>query len=66
VEDGLIKDYRVYTPTAVNSRSIEEDAADLMKRFRPLGMEKLKFVLEDLVRSYDPCLSCAVSLDAFD
>jgi coenzyme F420-reducing hydrogenase alpha subunit len=66
VEDGLIKDYRVYTPTAVNSRSIEGDAADLVKRFRPLGMEKLKFVLEDLVRSYDPCLSCAVSLDAFD
>lgn len=66
VEDGLIKDYRVYTPTAVNSRSIEGDAADLVKRFRSLGMEKLRFVLEDMVRSYDPCLSCAVSLDAFD
>lgn len=66
VEGGLIKDYRVYTPTAVNSKSIEGDAADLVKRFRPLGMEKLRFVLEDLVRSYDPCLSCAVSLDAFD
>ena len=66
VEDGLIKDYRVYTPTAVNSKSIEADAVELVKRFRPIGMEKLKFVLEDLVRSYDPCLSCAVSLDAFD
>lgn len=65
VEDGLIKDYRVYTPTAVNSRSIETDAVELVKRFRPIGIEKLKFILEDLVRSYDPCLSCAVSLDVY-
>lgn len=65
VEDGLIKDYRVYTPTAINSRSIEMDAIELVKRFRAIGMEKLKFILEDLVRCYDPCLSCAVSLDVF-
>jgi len=65
VEDGLIKDYRVYTPTAVNSKSIEMDAVELVKRFRPIGMEKLRFILEDLVRSYDPCLSCAVSLDVY-
>jgi coenzyme F420-reducing hydrogenase alpha subunit len=66
VEDGIIKDFRVYTPTAVNSKSIELDAIELVKRFRPIGMEKLKFILEDLVRCYDPCLSCAVSLDAFN
>ncbi|MEN3016395.1 MAG: nickel-dependent hydrogenase large subunit [Candidatus Methanosuratincola petrocarbonis] len=63
IEGGLIKDYRVYTPTAVNSKSIEMDSVELVKRFRPLGGEKLKYVLEDLVRCYDPCLSCAVSLD---
>lgn len=63
IEDGLIKDYRVYTPTAVNSKSIEMDSVEMVKRFRPLGGEKLKYVLEDLVRCYDPCLSCAVSLD---
>jgi len=38
---------------------------ELVKRFRPIGMEKLRFILEDLVRSYDPCLSCAVSLDVY-
>jgi len=65
VENGVIKDYRVYTPTAVNSKSIERDAVELVKRFRPIGMEKLRFILEDLVRSYDPCLSCAVSLDVY-
>ncbi|MDH7556568.1 MAG: nickel-dependent hydrogenase large subunit [Candidatus Methanosuratincola sp.] len=63
IEGGLIKDYRVYTPTAVNSKSIEMDSVEMVKRFRPLGGEKLKYVLEDLVRCYDPCLSCAVSLD---
>ncbi|MEJ5292876.1 MAG: nickel-dependent hydrogenase large subunit [Candidatus Methanosuratincola sp.] len=63
IEGGLIKDYRVYTPTAVNSKSIEVDSVEMVKKFRPLGSEKLKYVLEDLVRCYDPCLSCAVSLD---
>ncbi len=63
IEDGLIKDYRVYTPTAVNSKSIEMDSVEMVKKFRPLGSEKLRHVLEDLVRCYDPCLSCAVSLD---
>jgi len=66
VEEGTIKDFRVYTPTAVNSKSIEMDAVELIRRYRPIGMEKIKFILEDLVRSYDPCLSCAVSLDVFD
>ena len=66
IEEGMIKAYRVYTPTAVNSKSIEMDAIELVRRFRFLGMEKLKFVLEDMVRSYDPCLSCAVSLDVYD
>ncbi|MDH5811217.1 MAG: nickel-dependent hydrogenase large subunit [Candidatus Methanomethylicaceae archaeon] len=66
IEDWKIKDYRVYTPTAINSKSIENDAIELIKRFKPLGSQKLKFILEDMVRSYDPCLSCAVSLDIYD
>lgn len=65
VEDGLIKSYKVYTPTAVNSKSIELDAAEFVKKFRPLGVEKLRYILEDMTRSYDPCLSCAVSLDIY-
>ena len=66
VEDWKIKDYRVYTPTAINSKSIENDAIEVVKRFKPIGSQKLKFILEDLARSYDPCLSCAVSLDVYD
>lgn len=65
IEDGIIKDYRVYTPTAINSLSIELDAVELVKRFKPLGNEKLEPILEDMVRGYDPCLSCAVSLDIY-
>lgn len=66
VKDGKIKDYRVYTPTAINSKSIENDAIELIKRFKSLGSQKLRFVLEDMVRAYDPCLSCAVSLDVYE
>ncbi len=65
VENGKIKSYKVYTPTAVNSKSIELDAAEFVKKFRPLGVEKLKYILEDMTRAYDPCLSCAVSLDIY-
>jgi len=66
VESWNVKEYRVYTPTAINSRSIENDAVELVKRFKPVGAQKLRFILEDMVRSYDPCLSCAVSLDVYD
>ena len=63
-----IRNYRIYkyviiVPTAVNSRSIERDSEILTLRSIHLGSEKLKIVLEDLVRAYDPCTSCAVSLD---
>ncbi|MDI9644982.1 MAG: nickel-dependent hydrogenase large subunit [Candidatus Verstraetearchaeota archaeon] len=63
IENGVIKDYRVYTPTAVNSRSIELDSVELVRHYRGVGAEKLNYMMEDLARSYDPCLSCAVSLD---
>ncbi len=65
VEGGRIKSYKVYTPTAINSKSIELDATELVKKFRPLGVEKMKLILEDMTRAYDPCLSCAVSLDIY-
>jgi len=65
VEKGKIKSYKVYTPTAVNSKSIELDAVEFVKKFRPLGVEKMRYVLEDMTRAYDPCLSCAVSLDIY-
>ena len=66
VERGLIKRYKVVVPTGINSMSIERDAVHVVMQFRKLGVERLKVVLEDLVRSYDPCLSCAVSLDVLE
>ncbi len=66
VKNGLIKHYKVVVPTGINSMSIEKDAVHVAMQFRKLGVERLKVVLEDLVRSYDPCLSCAVSLDVLE
>ena len=63
VLDNKITKYVILPPTVFNSKSIERDTEDLSYKLRELGKEKLKPIIEDLVRAYDPCTSCAVSLD---
>jgi len=59
-EDGLVKAGNVITPTAQNLANLEAD----MRAFAPTvsHLPEAEFVLaiEQLVRAYDPCLSCAV------
>ena len=59
-ESGLVVAGDVITPTAQNLACLEAD----MRAFAPqvAGLPESEFVLriEQLVRSYDPCLSCAV------
>ena len=65
-ENGIIKRADVITPTAHNVNKIEDDA----KKFAPLIIDKtdkeIDLLLNMLVRSYDPCISCsahAISID---
>jgi len=57
--DGIITDARIVPPTSQNQLSIEED----LRRFAEprLGWEKEKLTrgLEQTIRNYDPCISCA-------
>jgi len=58
--EGLITEGNVITPTAQNLANLEAD----MRAFAPtvVGLPEEEFILrvEQLVRAYDPCLSCAV------
>ncbi|MHA1616592.1 MAG: Ni/Fe hydrogenase subunit alpha [Candidatus Njordarchaeales archaeon] len=60
-EDGKITLANIITPTAQNLKSIERRTEDLVKEFLTKGIdiENLRKEIEKLVRSYDPCLSCA-------
>lgn len=59
-DDGLITHGDVITPTAQNLANIEAD----MRAFAPTVADRpageFALLIEELVRSYDPCLSCAV------
>ncbi len=59
-DDGVVTSGNVITPTAQNLANLEAD----MRAFAPTvaHLPEAEFVLkiEQLVRAYDPCLSCAV------
>ena len=65
IEKNKISKYKVVTPTAINAHSIERDAEELANKLSILGREKLKNLIEDLIRAYDPCMSCSVALDSY-
>ena len=58
-KDGKIMSANIITPTAQNIRNIEEDVKAFLPHLLPLGKEKIISGLEELVRAYDPCLSCS-------
>jgi coenzyme F420-reducing hydrogenase alpha subunit len=59
-DDGIITAGDVITPTAQNLANLEAD----MKAFAPSVADRdaseFALLIEELVRSYDPCLSCSV------
>jgi len=57
--DGFIKDSQILTPTAQNLMPIESDVKALLPSI--IGEPKKSIIsdVEKLIRSYDPCISCA-------
>jgi coenzyme F420-reducing hydrogenase alpha subunit len=59
-DDGIVTQGNVITPTAQNLANLEAD----MRAFAPtvVHLPEVEFTqaIEQLVRAYDPCLSCAV------
>jgi coenzyme F420-reducing hydrogenase alpha subunit len=56
---GLIEDATIVPPTAQNQKTIENDLWRFVPRQLHLPKPELTLRCEQLVRSYDPCISCA-------
>ena len=57
--NGTVIDADIITPTAKNLLSIETDIWNLLPGVIAQPRNKIVKGLEELVRSYDPCISCA-------
>ncbi len=56
---GLITDAQITPPTAQNQLSIEEDLMAYVPGRTHLDDDTLQWQLEQAIRAYDPCISCA-------
>jgi len=58
-EHGLIAEANIVPPTSQNLRRIEEDLWQYVPGLLSLPLEDATLKCEQLVRCYDPCISCA-------
>lgn len=59
-DDGIITAGNVITPTAQNLANLEADMRAFAPTVAHLPEAEFLLAIEQLVRAYDPCLSCAV------
>ena len=57
--EGLISDAHIVPPTSQNQLSIEDDLRAYATAHVSLDDERLQWELEQAIRNYDPCISCA-------
>jgi coenzyme F420-reducing hydrogenase alpha subunit len=58
-DDGKVVAATIVPPTSQNQAAIEADLATFAPRVLDLPMDAATHALEQLIRSYDPCISCA-------
>ncbi|MEN8113856.1 MAG: Ni/Fe hydrogenase subunit alpha [Actinomycetota bacterium] len=58
-DDGRISDAQIVPPTAQNQLTIESDLRFVLEQHLHLPDDELSWVLEQSIRNYDPCISCA-------
>jgi coenzyme F420-reducing hydrogenase alpha subunit len=56
---GLITEAQIVPPTSQNQLRIEEDLRRLIPTIVELTDEEIRHRLEQAIRNYDPCISCA-------
>jgi coenzyme F420-reducing hydrogenase alpha subunit len=56
---GIVRTARIVPPTAQNQAAIEADLYGFVQDRLGLADDQLTFACEQLIRSYDPCISCA-------
>jgi len=59
-DDGIVTHGDVITPTAQNLANIEADMRAFAATVADRPAAEFELLIEELVRSYDPCLSCSV------
>ena len=59
---GICTRADVITPTSLNQRALSGDLLALARALEGEESERMVGALERLIRSYDPCISCAVHL----
>ena len=57
--DGTIVDARMVPPTSQNQRELEDDLRGILECSLGLSDDALSHRLEQTIRNYDPCISCA-------
>jgi coenzyme F420-reducing hydrogenase alpha subunit len=57
--DGNILEAQIVPPTAQNQLTIERDLYLYVERYMDLPDQQLQWQLEQAIRNYDPCISCA-------
>jgi coenzyme F420-reducing hydrogenase alpha subunit len=58
-EDGTILDARIVPPTSQNQKTIENDLWGFVPEHIDLPHDKLTWQCEQMIRNYDPCISCS-------
>jgi coenzyme F420-reducing hydrogenase alpha subunit len=56
---GLILDAQIVPPTAQNQMTIEDDLHAVLEQHIEMPDDELGWLLEQSIRNYDPCISCA-------
>ena len=57
--DGTIRLAKIVPPTSQNQRRMEDDLRNLLPGILHLTDQETAMKCEELIRSYDPCISCA-------
>ncbi|MBN2739020.1 MAG: Ni/Fe hydrogenase subunit alpha [Spirochaetales bacterium] len=58
-DKGICQAANCVIPTNLNHNNIQKDMEALVPQFLDKGEKELQFLLEMLVRAYDPCISCS-------
>ena len=56
---GTIRSARIVPPTSQNQSRIEEDLRRFATLYSHVDDDRLQWQLEQAIRNYDPCISCA-------
>ena len=57
--DGSIAEAQIVPPTSQNQLTIEADVREVLAAHLHLSDADLQWLLEQTIRNYDPCISCA-------